>query len=102
LATERRRRLAPGGSPSELEAGGSRHHRGSAVVDRVDDLGVVDALEVGRGDAEVGMAELALDHVQRDALAGHLDGVGVTELVRGESAPDRGLDGEAAQLGAHT
>jgi hypothetical protein len=33
------------------------------------------------------MAERALDHVQRDALAGHLDGVGVTKLVRGESAP---------------
>jgi hypothetical protein len=27
-------------------------------VDRVDDLGVVDALEVNGGDAEVGVAEL--------------------------------------------
>ena len=27
------------------------------------------------------MAELALDYVQRHALAGHLDGVGVAELV---------------------
>jgi hypothetical protein len=30
-------------------------------VDRVDDLGVVDALEVDRGDTEVAVAELALD-----------------------------------------
>jgi hypothetical protein len=30
-------------------------------MDRVDDLGVVDALEVDRGDAEAGVPELALD-----------------------------------------
>src|SRR5215216_6117296 len=36
-------------------------HRRAAGVDGVDDLGVVDALEVDRGDAEVGVAELALD-----------------------------------------
>jgi hypothetical protein len=34
-------------------------------VDRVDDLGVVDALEVDRGDAEVAVAELALDDDER-------------------------------------
>jgi hypothetical protein len=33
------------------------------------------------------MAELALDDDQRDALASHLDGVGVSELVRREAAP---------------
>jgi hypothetical protein len=38
-------------------------------VDRVDDLGVVDALEVDRGDAEVGVADLALDDDQRAARA---------------------------------
>jgi hypothetical protein len=32
------------------------------VVDGVDDLGVVDALKVDRGDAEVYVAELALDN----------------------------------------
>ena len=42
-------------------------------VDGADDLGVVDALEVDRGDAEVGVAELALDDVQGHAFAGHLD-----------------------------
>jgi hypothetical protein len=45
-------------------------------VDGVDDLGVVDALEIDRGDAEVAVSELALDDDQRDAFAGHLDGVG--------------------------
>jgi hypothetical protein len=48
-----------------------------AGVNGVDDLGAVDALQVDRGDAEVGVSELALDDDQRDALAGHLDGVGV-------------------------
>ncbi|HYY22070.1 MAG TPA: hypothetical protein VE780_09355 [Thermoleophilaceae bacterium] len=42
------------------------------------------------------MAELALDHVQRHALAGQLDGVGVSELVRREAPADAGLGGEAA------
>jgi hypothetical protein len=36
-------------------------------VDGVDDLGVVDALNVDRGDPEVAVAELALDDGQRDA-----------------------------------
>jgi hypothetical protein len=47
-------------------------------VHRVDDLGVVDALQVGRRDAEIGVAQLALDDVERNALAGHLDRVGMT------------------------
>jgi hypothetical protein len=38
-------------------------------VDGVDDLAVVDALQVDGGDAEVGVAELALDDVERDAFA---------------------------------
>ena len=45
---------------------------------RVDDLAVVDALQVDRGDPEVRMAELPLYDVERDALAGHLDGVGMS------------------------
>src|SRR5579871_2070533 len=52
--------------------------------------GVVDAPKVRAGDAEVGVAELALDHVQRHAFAGELDGVGVAQLVRREAPPDAG------------
>ena len=55
-------------------------HGRPAGVDGVDDLGLVDALQVNRGDAEVGAAELALDDDQRYPLAGHLDGVGVAEF----------------------
>jgi hypothetical protein len=47
-------------------------------VDGVDDLGVVDPLEVDGGDAEMGVPELALDDVQRNAFPGHLDSVRVT------------------------
>jgi hypothetical protein len=46
-------------------------------VESVDDLAAVDALQVYGCDPEVAVAELALDDDQRDALAGHLDGVGV-------------------------
>jgi hypothetical protein len=70
-------------------------------VDGVDDLGVVDALEIDRRDAEAGMAELALDDDQRNALAGHLDGVRVTELVRGKSPAYARLCSDASQLRAH-
>ena len=75
-----------------------RDHRRAAGVDGVDDLGVVDALQVDRGDAEVGVAELALDDDQRYALARHLDGVGVAQLVRREASPHAGLAGDVAQL----
>ena len=44
------------------------------------------------------MAELALDDVERHALAGELDGVGVAQLVGREAAPDAGLGGEPAEL----
>jgi hypothetical protein len=50
-------------------------------VDGVDDLGVVNAAQVGGGDHEIGMPELALDDQQRDTLAGHLDGLSVSGLV---------------------
>jgi hypothetical protein len=33
------------------------------------------------------VSELALDDDQRDAFAGHLNGVGVTELMRRKPAP---------------
>lgn len=46
---------------SALEPGGCGHHRCAPGVDGGDDLFGVDALEVDRGRAEVGVAELALD-----------------------------------------
>jgi hypothetical protein len=49
----------------------------SPAVNGVDDLGVVDSLEVDRGDAEVAVPELALNDDERDAFVGHLDSVGV-------------------------
>jgi hypothetical protein len=50
-------------------------------VDGFDDPGVVGALQVDSGDAETGVAELALDHDQRFAFASQLDGVCVLELA---------------------
>ena len=44
------------------------------------------------------MAELALDHDQGHAFAGHLDGVGVAQLLRREAAPNPGRGGRAPQL----
>ena len=60
-------------------------------MDGLDDLGVVDALQVDRRDAEVAVAELALDDDQRHALARELNSMGVPELVRREAPPDAGL-----------
>jgi hypothetical protein len=57
-------------SEGEREAGAGGDHGWSAGVDGFDDLAGVDALEVDRGHAEVAVAELALDDVERDALAG--------------------------------
>jgi hypothetical protein len=74
--------------------------RRAAGVDGVDDLGVVDALQVNGGDAEVGVAEPALDDDRRHALAGHLDGVRVARLVRRKASPYAGLAGDASQLDA--
>jgi hypothetical protein len=76
-------------------------YRCAPGVDLVDDLGAVDALQVDLGDAEAGMAELALDDDQWHALACHLDGVRVTEPVWREATPDARLRGVASQLGAH-
>jgi hypothetical protein len=48
----------------------------------MDDLRVVDPAQIHRRDPEVRMPELALYDEQRDSLAGHLDGVSVSQLVR--------------------
>ena len=44
-------------------------------MDGADDLGVLDAWQVDRGSAEVGVAQLTLDDVEGDAFVGQLDGV---------------------------
>jgi hypothetical protein len=67
-------------------------------MDRLGDLGVVDALEVDRRDAEVVMPELALDDDERHSLVRDLDGVGVAELVGCEAPADTCGCGRAAQL----
>jgi len=59
-------------------------------VDGVDDLRAIDPLQVDRGDTEVRVPELALDHDQGDALVRHLDCMSVAELMRGESPTDTG------------
>jgi hypothetical protein len=46
------------------------------------------------------VAELALDDDQRHSLAGHLDGVGVTELMWRGPAPHACRGGGAPQLRA--
>src|SRR3954453_15856467 len=75
-------------------------HRRPPGVDGVDDLRAVDALQVDRSDPEVRVPELTLDHDERDAFAGHLDGVSMAELVWRESPPPAGSCGGVAQLGA--
>jgi hypothetical protein len=67
-------------------------------VDGVDDLGGVDPIEVDRGDTKVDVPELALDHVEPHALAGHLDGMCVAKLVRGEAAADASRCSDAAEM----
>src|SRR4051794_10471465 len=56
-------------------------HRRPARVDGLDDLLGVDALQVDRGHAEVAVPELALDDVQRYALAKQLQRMRVPQLV---------------------
>jgi len=67
-------------------------------MDGVDDLGAVDSLEVDRGDPEVGVPELTLNHHERYTLIGELDGVGVMQLMRREPATNAGQLGGSAQL----
>ena len=81
-----------------MQAGAGWEHGCSSRVDGVDDFVVVDALEIDAGDAEVGVSELALDHVERDPFAGHLYGMSVTQLMRREAAAYSGVRGESAQV----
>ena len=45
--------------------------------------------------AEIGVTELTLDDVERNAFARHSNGVRVAELMRREAAPDPGLSSDA-------
>ena len=72
----------------------------AARMDGVNDLGVVDALQIHGGDAEVAVAQLALDDDQRHAFARELDGVGVAELVRREATANSCRHGGPAQVRA--
>ena len=79
----------------DAESGAGGDHRRLAAVDGGD--GVVDALQMDGRNPEVGMAQLALDDVERDALVGELDGVGVAQLVGRKPPSDAGLGGDAPQ-----
>jgi len=46
------------------------------------------------------VAELSLDHDQRHTFTGHLDRVGVPELMRREAATNTGLERSVAELDA--
>jgi hypothetical protein len=51
-----------------------------------------------RSDAEVGVAELALNDVERHALTRRLTRMRVTQLMRSEASPHAGHRGRAPQL----
>ena len=94
---------APGGwVGSESQAGAGGDHRRPSAVDGVDDLGGVDALQIGAGHPEVRVTELALDDRQRHPLPGHLHRMGVTQLMRSKAPPDVRARGEAPQLAPRT
>ena len=84
---------------------GVRRWRTSSVhgagVHRSDDLFGVDALQVDAGGAEIHVAELALDDVERHALAREFDGVRVAKLVRSEAPPDARSRSRAAGRPCH-
>lgn len=94
--------VTPVGSASRRELMPCGDHWFGSLVDGLDDFGVVDPTEISRGDREVGVSELALDHDQRDPFACHLDGVRVPQLVRREPATHPGRECEVMELGADT
>ncbi len=95
-----RRAFERGRWPSAVECCAGGHHRRSAGVHGVDDLGGVDALRVGRGGVEVGVFELALDDVHRHPFARELDSVGMPQLMWRRTAVNIRLRGEFSQFGA--
>jgi hypothetical protein len=93
-------RLRARRSAREPERVRGRDHGRWTLVDGVDDLEVVDPAQVRRGDPEIGVPQLPLDHQERDTLAGHLDRVGVPELVRREPPTHARLGCRGAELNA--
>src|SRR3954469_22434194 len=85
---------------SALERRADGNHRRSPGMHGLDDLGVIDALEIHGGDAEVAVAELALNDHERDALVRELDRVCMAELVGSEAEPDASRRSGVAQLRA--
>lgn len=69
------------------------------MVDRVDDLAGVDALQVDAGDPKMCMLDMRVIW-QRDPFVGHFDRVRVPELMQREPPPHIGLRGEPAKLAA--
>jgi hypothetical protein len=63
-----------------------------------DDFLGIDALQVNARGAEIRVPELALDDVQRHALARELVRVRVAQLMRREAAPDASLGREPPEL----
>jgi hypothetical protein len=97
LRDEQRRDSAVNQSRSDVSAGiiGARR-----AWTRIDDLGVIDPLELDAGDAEVAVAQLALDDDERHAFACQLDRVSVPQLVRSEPSANARCDGCVVQVGA--
>ena len=84
---------------SGAQTGGGRDHRRPSGVDGVDDLGVVDPLQIDRGDPEMCMPELALDNDQRYTLVSQLDRMRMAKLMWREATPDPRCGGSPAPVG---
>jgi hypothetical protein len=84
----------------QREADAGWDHQRPAAVDGLDDLVRVDAPQIDRRHAEVAVTELALNDVERHALAGEFDRVRVTQLVRRKPALNSGARCEPPELGA--
>jgi len=71
--------------------------RRAAVMDRVDNLAGIDALEVDRGNPQVGMPELSLDDRQRDSFVPH-SMAWACRMVRRGTSPHSSLGSEPSKL----
>jgi hypothetical protein len=85
----------------ERESGGGWDSWRSPVADGVDDLAGIDPLQIGRCRTKVGMAQLTLDDVDRNALAAEFDRMRVAQLVLVPTSaqPSLGRPGRYADLG---
>jgi hypothetical protein len=63
----------------------------------VDDFAVIDSLQIDRGNPEVRVAELPLNHVERHAFSSHLNSVRVPKLMRHEATTHARSDRELAK-----